>query len=387
VQITVLHLEDSPIDMDLALSFLASGGIEAKTHRVETEEAFTQALQQCSFDLILADYSLPSFDGTSALRLAHKYCPETPFVFVSGAIGEEIAIDSLQHGATDYVLKHRMKRLVPAVKRALAEAAEKRARQVAERERGLLLEREQAARAEAEAHARRLESVNAELERFAFAASHDLKEPLRVVKTFAQLIARRYKPVLDEQGREFIGRIEWGVDRMETLIRDLLSYSRVVHEGRDEFEPVELESLFQQTLDYFHQQIEERSAVVSADPLPTVLGDRERIGHVFQNLIANSLKYTKKHPPEIRVSAHRVNDEWVVSIKDNGIGFDPRYSEQIFGLFKRLHRDEFAGTGVGLALSKQIIEQHGGRIWAESEPGEGSTFHFTFPATKNGLGS
>ena len=380
--ISILYLEDSPIDMDLSLSLLRSEGIHHEAHRVETKESFQAALEERCYHLILADYALPEFDGRTALELAQKQCPETPFVFVSGAIGEEFAIESLHRGATDYVLKQRLRRLAPAVRRALLEAEERRARQRAEAEREELLAKEQAARTEAETRARELTQVNAELEQFAFAASHDLQEPLRGVKIYSQMLVRRCRPALDEEMLQFIDHIEDGVTRMEKLIQGLLLYSRTIHCAETRFQPVALEPIFRQTLSDFRQAIEESGAIVSCDPLPTVVADAERIAQVFQNLLSNSLKYRRTQAPQIHVSARQAGHEhWIVSLRDNGIGFDEQYSDQIFGLFKRLHRNEYPGTGVGLALAKKIVEQHGGRIWAEGRPGQGAIFSFTLPSS------
>lgn len=378
--ISILYLEDSPTDAELTLTILAGAGVEHVANRVDTEEEFVAELQAGCYDLILSDYALPSFDGAAALELAQQHCPEIPFIFVSGAIGEEVAIDSLQRGATDYVLKYRLKRLVPAVRRAMAEAEQRKARKLAE-ERQALFEKEQAARAEAEAQARQLAHVNAKLEQFAVAASHDLQEPLRTVKGYAGLLSRRYRPVLEGNGVEFIDYIEQGVARMERVIYSLLAYSRMVHDQREPG-PVDLELVVRQTLEILRHSIEESGATITVGPLPTVLADRERIASVFQNLLSNSLKYRRGSSPEIRVSAQRSAGEWILSVRDNGIGFRPEDAHRLFGLFKRLHGDGYPGTGVGLALVKQIVEQHGGRIWAESLPGEGATFYFTLPASE-----
>jgi signal transduction histidine kinase len=378
--ISILYLEDSPVDAELALSLLKAAGIQHTVRRVETEEDFLAALQEGSEDLILADYVLPQFDGMTALEYARQHRPETPFVFVSGAIGEELAIDSLHHGATDYVLKQRLQRLVPAVRRALTEAEERRARKQAEHERRELLAREQAARAEAEARARDLALIIRDLEQFGYAVSHDLQEPLRMVKTYAQLLCRRYRDTVDGEGLVFIEYIEQGISHMERLISDLLVYSRHVHDRGTDLQLIDLETVVSDVLAYFGPQLEEAGAVVTVEPLPTVLADATRITSVFKNLISNSLKYRSTQPPNIYISAKQEGGAWVLSVRDNGIGFSPEYGDQIFGLFKRLHRDKYPGTGVGLALVKQIIEQHGGKTWAESAPGAGATFSFTLPA-------
>lgn len=382
--ISILYLEDSPIDMDLSLSLLGAAGILHRAHAVKTEKSFGAALQEKSYDLILADYSLPGFDGHLALEMAKEYCPEIPFIFVSGTMGEELAIELLQSGATDYVLKQRLKRLVPAVQRALRQARDRKARKKAEADVANLLLQEQKARAEAEDRARELAQVNQQLEEFAFAASHDLQEPLRTVKVSAQLLSRRYSSLLDQQGLDFIHHIEHGTNRMANLIGDLLAYSQISHNPEGRLLPIALEPLIQQTLADLRHQIEENRAMIKIGPLPTVLADEKRIAQVFQNLISNSLKYRSHQSPVIQISAIPERDgQWTISVKDNGIGFDQQYADKIFGLFKRLYRDEYPGTGVGLALVKKIVEQHGGQIRATGKLGEGALFSFTLNAASS----
>ncbi|BDC50332.1 hypothetical protein F183_A26480 [Bryobacterales bacterium F-183] len=380
--ISILYLEDSPIDLEFSLSLLTKGGIEHSVTHVETEGDYERHLREGCFDLILADYSLPQFDGLAALEIAQRLCPETPFLFVSGVIGEEVAIDSLQRGATDFVLKQRPQRLSAAVRRAMAEAAEKRARRDAEQERALLLEKEKARSEE-------LARVNQRLEQFAYAASHDLQEPVRMIKVYSQLLARRYHENLDDEGRQYVSFIETGATRMDNLVHDLLSYSRVSHMDAETMKDVALADVLRDlVLPLFQPALAESGARVEIDgELPVVHADPERVSQVFQNLISNSLKYRRDVAPEIRIAATRKPDGsyWQIAVSDNGIGFEKEYGERIFGLFKRLHSGDRPGTGVGLALAKQIVEKHGGQIWAESVPGQGSTFYFTLPSVSRSL--
>ncbi len=515
----ILHLEDSRLDADLTAKHLSSFGLNCQIQRVENREDYVRALRNGTFDLILADYSLPDFNGQLALELARELSVSVPFIFVSGVLGEEVAIDSLRQGATDYVLKHRLERLGPAIRRALAEqegnlarvraeaalrdsefryrllvesvqeyallmtdtdgivtlwnkgaerlfgftetemighsvrrllgigeattpdaALEFRTallnqsqfeqwlvrsdgtkfwaggdistiratdgrvkgyatvvrdnteRKLAEEERTALLLREQAARAEAERRAAELTEVNsalsrsnAELEQFAYAASHDLQEPLRMVKSFTQMLGLRLGPNLDSKASEMLKFVEFGSERMQHLVDDLLSYSRVLHDRETSLEAVDLDLVLDRTLLYFTDQIERESAVIVREPLPAVMANGERIGLVLQNLLSNALKYRNSHTPSIKFTSTAGETEHTIQVEDNGIGFDPQYADRIFGLFKRLHRsDEYPGTGVGLALCKQIVEQSGGKIWAESKPGCGAKFSFTLPkASRN----
>jgi light-regulated signal transduction histidine kinase (bacteriophytochrome) len=226
-----------------------------------------------------------------------------------------------------------------------------------------------------------LKRSNGDLEQFAYIASHDLQEPLRMVSGFTGLLQRRYAGKLDADADEFIGFAIGGVNRMQALINDLLSYSRV---GREEVaaKPVDMQLVVDEALANLQSAIEDRSALVSRGPLPTVLANHGMLVRVFQNLIANALKFCKADRPIVRIAAEQHGSEWVFSVADNGIGIDPQYRDRIFLIFQRLHQQgEYPGTGIGLAVVKRIVERNGGRIWLESEPGKGTTFFFTLPAT------
>jgi light-regulated signal transduction histidine kinase (bacteriophytochrome) len=223
---------------------------------------------------------------------------------------------------------------------------------------------------------------NQDLEQFAYVASHDLQEPLRMVTSYVQLLSQRYKDKLDSDAGEFIGFAVDGAIRMWKLINDLLTYSRVGTRGK-ELESTDCEAVLNQSLNNLKVAIEEKGAVVTHDPLPTVMADNLQMGQLFQNLIGNAIKFRGNEPPRIHVSASRKGNVWTFSVGDNGIGIAPEYAERIFIIFQRLHgRKEYDGTGIGLAICKRIVERHGGRIWAESEVGKGATFYFTLPAIK-----
>ncbi|ADB59156.1 multi-sensor signal transduction histidine kinase [Haloterrigena turkmenica DSM 5511] len=225
-----------------------------------------------------------------------------------------------------------------------------------------------------------LETSNERLEQFAYAASHDLKEPLRMVESYLSLIERRYGDVLDEDGREFIDYAVDGAERMKAMINGLLAYSRVETRGAP-FEPVDLNAVFEDVRSDLELQLTETSAELSRESLPRVEGDPDQLQQVLQNLLSNALQYSGDEPPRVRVSAERRGDEWIVSVSDEGIGVDPDDADRIFDVFQRLHsHEEFDGTGIGLALCERIIERHDGEIWVESVPGEGATFRFTLPA-------
>jgi PAS domain S-box-containing protein len=220
---------------------------------------------------------------------------------------------------------------------------------------------------------------NADLQQFAYVASHDLQEPLRMVASYTRLLARRYQGRLDADADEFIAFAVDGATRMQALINDLLAYSRIGTQGRA-LELVDTGAVLAQTLATLPTAIEESSATISHGALPTVRAEPVQIGQLFQNLISNAIKYRGEAPPQISVTAEQQDGYWVFAVRDNGIGLAPDFVERIFVIFQRLHtRAEYPGTGIGLAICKKIVERHGGRIWVESEPGDGATFYFTLP--------
>jgi PAS domain S-box-containing protein len=227
-----------------------------------------------------------------------------------------------------------------------------------------------------------LNRSNAELEQFASLASHDLQEPLRMVGSYTQLIAKRYKGKLGSDADEFIGFAVDGANRMQRLIQDLLVYSRV-GTGEADLLNTSSEEALREAIKNLRGSIEERGALVTHDPLPIVQADERQLTQLFQNLVGNAIKYQNPGIPRVHISATRKDKKWMFSVKDNGLGIESRYFEKIFVMFQRLHkREEFTGTGIGLAICKKIVERHGGRISVESQPGHGSTFHFALAESK-----
>jgi PAS domain S-box-containing protein len=245
----------------------------------------------------------------------------------------------------------------------------------------LQMDYEVAAKSELEEIAIKLKISNKELEQFAYVASHDLQEPLRMVTSFTQLLERRYKNKLDREADDYIGFIVEGSKRMKYLIDDLLEFSRLNTQVR-EFESVLLEIALEDVLRNLTASIAENNAQITHDPLPAIMGDPSQINQLLQNLITNAIKFHGDESPKIHISAVESGDEWIIGVSDEGIGIDPEHQEQIFRIFKRLHtREEYEGTGIGLAICKRIVDRHNGKIWVESELGKGSTFYFTIPKT------
>ncbi|WP_317176180.1 PAS domain S-box protein [Halomontanus rarus] len=228
---------------------------------------------------------------------------------------------------------------------------------------------------------RKLEESNERLEQFAYAASHDLQEPLRMISSYLQLVDRRYSDELDEDGQEFIEFAVDGAHRMQNMIEGLLTYSRVETQG-DPFGPIDLDRVLEEALTDLQVKIEESDAEIEAESLPYVHGDASQLRQVFENLLKNAITYSGDEPPSIEVTAEKNDSEWVLSVHDEGIGIDYDNTQRIFDVFQRAHGHEgYAGTGIGLALCERIVERHGGDIWVKSEVGEGSTFSFTLPST------
>jgi PAS domain S-box-containing protein len=230
-----------------------------------------------------------------------------------------------------------------------------------------------------------LANSNAELEQFAYVASHDLQEPLRMITSFTQLLVSRYRGNLDTDADEFIHFIADGAKRMSALINDLLEYSRVGTRGR-QLSPTDCSTVFELACNNLRVAIEEAGATITSDPLPKVMGDEIQLLQLFQNLIGNAVKFRGEQPVKVHVSVERQKGKWLFRISDNGIGIEPQHAERIFIIFQRLHnRSQYAGTGIGLAICKKIVERHGGRIWVESEPGAGATFCFLLQGLEKGV--
>jgi light-regulated signal transduction histidine kinase (bacteriophytochrome) len=233
-----------------------------------------------------------------------------------------------------------------------------------------------------------LRRSNEDLEHFAWSASHDLQEPLRQVATFSQFLQRRYADRLDSEGDQFLRYIVQGARRMETLVRDILTYTHTAQAAWEEARPTDARSVFKKVLADMRTAVEETSATIEIGDLPVVQAQESHLGRLFQNLLSNSLKYRGSQTPRIQVHAkpESAGGFWRFSFSDNGIGIDPRYHQQVFALFRRLHSSaQYEGSGIGLAICRKIVERYGGRIWVESQTGNGATFHFTLPVREHAV--
>jgi signal transduction histidine kinase len=364
-KLRALLLEDNALDAALVVRALSKDGFDVTADVVQDEAAFTQALRKHPPEIVLADYNLPNWKGMEALRVLRSVGHDIPMILVSGAVGDVTAVECIKQGATDYVLKDGLARLPDAIRRALREKNERSLRQKMEED--LARKVDELARS------------NADLEQFAYVASHDLQEPLRMVTAYTQLLAERYHGRLDENADKFIGYASEGAQRMQVLIHDLLAFSRI---GRNSSASgsVDCNAVMGEVLLGLETAIQESGATVTHGKLPAVWADRTQVAQVFQNLIGNAIKFRGPEPPVISAQAEKTEQFWQFSVSDNGIGIAPEYAENIFVVFQRLHaRSEYAGNGIGLAICKKIVERYGGRIWVESQAGSGSTFKFTLP--------
>ena len=222
-----------------------------------------------------------------------------------------------------------------------------------------------------------LAASNVELERFAYIASHDMQEPLRMITSFLQLFKKKYEDQIDETAEQYIHFAVDGAERMKKLIMDLLQYSRV-GSNKEDFETIDTNNLLKEVVNVFLTHIDETKATITVEELPGIKANKTQLFQLFQNLIGNALKYHGEEPPVIHISGKEEENHFAFSVQDNGIGIKPIFFEKVFVLFQRLHhKNEYSGTGIGLAICKKIIEKHNGRIWVESEPGKGSCFYFT----------
>ncbi len=365
VKLHALLVEDNALDAALVVRALCKDGFDVTADVVQDEAAFTRAVRTRPPEVVLADYNLPSWKGMETLRVLHSESLDVPMILVSGALGDVTAVECIRQGATDYVLKDGLARLPQVIRRALREKRERTLRHQVEED--LARKADELARS------------NADLEQFAYVASHDLQEPLRMVTAYTQLLAERYRGKLDENADKFIGYASEGAQRMQVLIQDLLAFSRVGRSGTISAS-VDCNAVMKDVLQTLAPAIQESGAGITHDDLPVVWADRTQVAQIFQNLIGNAIKFRGTEPPQVLVQAEKDGERWRFRIADNGIGIAPEYAETIFVAFQRLHaRNEYAGNGIGLAICKKIVERNGGKIWVESQAGYGSTFMFTLP--------
>ncbi len=364
-KLRALLVEDNQLDAELVLRALRKDNFDVSALIVQDEGAFTRALRVHCPEIVLADYNLPEWKGMEVLTVLRREGLDIPMILVSGALGDVTAVECIKQGATDYVLKDGLARLPEVVRRALREKHERGLRRQVEED--LAKKVDELARS------------NADLEQFAYVASHDLQEPLRMVAAYTQLLAERYKGKLDESADKFIGYASEGALRMQVLIQDLLAYSRVGRDGSP-CARVDCNAVVEEVRQSLATAVQESGAVVTHADLPAVWAERTQMAQLFQNLIGNAIKFRGKELPVISVRAAKEEQHWLFSVTDNGIGIGPEYAENIFVVFQRLHtRAEYPGNGIGLAICKKIVERCGGRIWMESQAGYGSTFKFTMP--------
>ncbi len=370
-ELEVLIVEDCSDDSVLIMRELQRTGLNVSSHQICTAGEFQARIKERLPDIILADYNLGEWMGIDALEMLRKEGLDIPLILVSGALGDETAVECIKLGASDCVLKDKLGRLPAAIHRALQE---KRARgEQKKAEKALAQKIEELARS------------NRELEQFAYVASHDLQEPLRMVTAYTQLLGERYRGKLDEQADKYIHYAVDGATRMQDLIHDLLAFSRA---GREEmtFQTTDCNAVVGRAVTNLQASINETASTVTVKHLPVIMANGPQLEQVFQNLISNAIKFRDGSIPFIEIGAELKECNWTFSVSDNGIGIAPEHAEVIFSIFQRLHtRTEYSGNGIGLSICKKIIEQHGGKIWLGNHIGPGCTFNFSIPAMENGV--
>jgi light-regulated signal transduction histidine kinase (bacteriophytochrome) len=354
-------IDDSPADAAVIQRLLRKvSEIEVEfTHYLDAESGLP-ALAACKPDCLLLDYHLGKDDGLGLLSSVRELGDDVPVVVLTGAGNEAVAVEAMQRGAQDYLIKDVMGRedmTSNALQRAITRAIEK-----------VELER-------------RIADQRAELEAFVSVASHDLKTPLCVAKDNIELIREFYKDrQLDAEGEQMLASAFGALERTIKMLDSLVDYSRMGRSSKT-LVPVDLDRCMRAVEANLQVVISESGTKLVVGAMPAVLGDEDALIQLVQNLSANAIKFSNGAAPMVRVESHRLDDRWRISVQDNGIGIDPIHQKDIFAPFKRLHsRQEFEGSGIGLATCKRIVEQHGGEIWVESERGRGATFQFTLQA-------
>ncbi len=368
----VLIVDDNPDNLRFLAKVLTERGYKV---RPVTEGHLALASAQTEPpDLILLDIMMPNMNGYEVCeRLkADARTRDIPVIFISALDDTESKVYAFERGGVDYVTKpFQVGEVVARVKNHVTLCEVRKKLEMANRE---------------------LQRSNEELGEFAYVISHDLQEPLRTVSSYLKLLGEQCEGELSDDAREFIWYAMDGAARMQRMIKALLQYCRVDTHG-GEFVLTDCAKLLERALQDLSMTIAESNAVITHDALPKVWADKAQLYRVFQNLIANALKFRGEAAPQVHISAspsplpspQRGEEEWLFSVRDNGIGIDAEHAERVFEMFQRLHtREEYEGTGIGLAICKKIIERHGGRIWVESELGAGATFYFTLPVRCEG---
>ncbi len=398
-RIKILIVDDRPSNLLTLESILEDLGQEI-VRATSGKEALRHLLRD-DYAVILLDVKMPEMDGfeTATLIREREKSRHTPIVFLTAHKEEEHVFRGYYAGAVDFLYKP----INPEVLRSKVsvfvdlslktELLRRQAQVLQARNAELEALAEQRGRAEEQIRAlnsdleervrdrtAELSRSNEELRSFAYAASHDLKEPMRTIASYTQLLSQRYKDKLDGDGSEFLGYVVDAVRRMDALLSDLLTYSQHLGSKPPILQQVNAEAVLTGVMMNVQASIKETGAQVTHDPLPAAItSDFAQLSQIFQNLVSNAIKYRGSDPPRIHIGAEETDNDWTFSVKDNGLGIEAAYKDQIFGIFKRLHGREFPGTGMGLAICKKIVERHGGRVWVESDPGKGSTFYFTVP--------
>src|SRR5712692_7460791 len=377
-RLRILHLEDNPYDATLIQQSLKADGIVSEVLRVDSRADFVKALEKGRFDLILSDYTIPSFDGLSALGLAIQARSDLPFIFVSGTLGEDVAIESLKQGATDYVLKDRLGRLGSSVRRALHEVEERKERRRAEEEiRKLSEELERRVRE----RTAQLEATNRELEAFSQSVSHDLRAPIRRIEWCQQILLGEYGPHWDSQARKYLQDIGDFAEQMSQIVHELLQLAQV-GAAELEREPADLSRLAESILTKLQDAEPNRAVDWKVTPALAAHGDYQLLRIALDNLLGNAWKFTGHNDrARIEFGVETQAGRPIHFIRDDGVGFDMAYADKLFTPFRRLHSQEaFPGAGVGLATVQRIVHRHGGLVWAEAAKDQGATFYFPLPA-------
>lgn len=366
----ILVVDDDEFDRDLLRRHLHRQGYFSES--AADGQSALKMMRIGYFDAVLVDLDMPGMDGLSVLDAIRSDpgLSSTPVLMISADDDLKAVADSIQRGAEDYLLKPFDTVLLDARLRASLE-------------RKKLRDHERTRNAELERLTVALQRSNEDLQRFAYAASHDLQAPVRTITTYLQLLQRRVGPKLTSDELEMIGFAQGAAKRMHDLIQDLLCYSRA-STAQIAIERVDCQQLLNTLVGDMEVVLSEAGARVTSGKLPVLSGDATGLRQVLQNLLTNAVKYRRpEEPPKIHISAAREDGYWTFSVRDNGQGIPPEYSKQIFLMFKRLHGDDIPGSGIGLPICQRIVERCGGRIWVDSEPGAGSTFLFTVPCAED----